>query len=127
MNLLVIAQKLQTLEFGSLGTNLFYEHMPVTVKRGLLVTAQTPITRDKYVARLRSGSFQVIARQLDDEDYQDPEVILNGVIDAIAGENVIIGDMRFLYLRARHDPLVFPKSDGNVVEASVNFDILFTV
>lgn len=126
MNLEAIANELEAEGFGTVGVNIFYEEMPSAVDRGLLVTAMTPITRNPYAPDWRQGAFQVISRQLDDDDYQDPAAILENVINAISGEGKVIGDMTFRQLRARHDPFVFPKSNGNIVEASVNFDIVFS-
>lgn len=127
MRLIGIANKLQAEGFGVVGQTIFCEMMPAAVKRGLLVTAQMPIGRNVYVGEMRTGSFQIISRQLDDHEYEDPTVILDSVIAAMSGQGIIIDDMNFRFIRPRTDPFVFPKSDGNIVEASVNFDILFTV
>jgi hypothetical protein len=122
-----IAGKLEADGLGQCGVDLFYDNMPVSVTRGLLITAQVPIKRNVYVASLRKGAFQVISRQLDDDDYVDPTLILENVILSLSGQGVTIGSMNFRYIRAESDPFVFPRSDGDIIEASVNFDFLFTV
>jgi hypothetical protein len=127
MDLEAIAIKLEVDGLGTRGVDLFYDNMPVAVTRGLLITAQMPIKRNLYVPSMRTGAFQVISRQLDDVDYVDPALILESAIASLSGQGVTIGSMNFRYIRAESDPFVFPRSDGDIIEASVNFDFLFTV
>lgn len=124
MNLQPIVDKLQTESLGTPGVDLFREQMPHQVVKGMLVTQQMPVERNPYAPGYRKGSFQVIVR---DAVYDDARTTANSVIDAITGDGITLGDMKFRFIRARHDPLLFPRSDGDLVEASVNFDFVYSL
>ena len=121
MNLEGIADALSDAGLGVKGQTLFVDHMPAQCEKGLLVTSQVPIAIDPYIKSLRRGSFQVIVR---DNSGADARAVADSVIDAMPGEGAVIADMKFLTLMPQSEPLLFPRSSGDLVEASVNF--LFT-
>ena len=83
-----------------------------------MVTSQRPIGISTDVRDLRRGSFQVIARSATHEGAA------NSVIDAMPTGGQI-GDMLFRVLHPEHEPLLYPRSDGNSIEASVNFKFVY--
>jgi hypothetical protein len=123
MNLESIVQFMREKGLGTPGQNLFAYGMPESVSQGLLVTSQMPIQRNKYVTQLRRGEFQVIARGSLHAELIDR---LNSVSDALNVQGVIIGDMNFRFIVPLNNPLVFPRADSRLLEASVNFEFAFT-
>lgn len=122
MSLQDIVDLLEDENFGEPGVNLFRESMPVEVESGLLVTAQMPADIDKY-AKHRTGSFQIIARgRYHDEVREIMEKVSSYLtIDGHTGAD----DRYYHFILPRHEPLIYPKSDANYVEASVNFDFAY--
>jgi hypothetical protein len=123
MNLESIVQYMQTQGLGSPGRDLFAYGMPDGVNRGLLVTSQMPILRNKYVSQLRRGEFQVIARG---SLHADLINTLNSVSNALTVQGVTIGTMNFRFIMPLNNPLVFPRAESRLLEASVNFEFAFT-
>lgn len=113
------------------GTNLFIHRMPSNVTKGLVVLPAlvgTEIPRD--LRGFMRGSFQIITR--------DPSPLVSAS-QALAAANAVELDAGWVMLPAtgstpearvhsllaRHLPIVFPRSDeGDVYEASVNFDFI---
>lgn len=86
-----------------------------------MVTSQRPIGISTDVRDLRRGSFQVIARSA---THEGARAAANSVIDAMPTGGQI-GDMLFRVLHPEHEPLLYPRSDGNSIEASVNFKFVY--
>ena len=124
MNLEELLIHMQGLGLGTPGQNLFRHQMPEQIQEGLLVTSQVPADIHPYVIQYRKGSIQVIARSPNGDAAITK---LNGVVDAISGEGLDLPSARVLRLYPRHEPLLYPKSEGALYEASVNFDIVFTL
>ena len=121
MNLNAIVDLLEAASLGDPGSTLFWGKMPLECQSGLLVTTQTPISIHSYVSELRRGTFQVIARH---KTFDGASTLADSVIDAMPSGGVI-GDMKFLTLRPSQEPLLYPRSDGDFVEASVNFNFSY--
>ncbi len=121
MDLMPIVQYLEHEGLGTIGKDLFRNHMPAQVDEGLLVTCQMPIVIDRYIGVCR-GSFQVIARS---PDWERPRLKMIEVTNVLNGQGMILGNMLFHYIKPRHEPMLFPKSESDLVEASVNFDFVF--
>ena len=123
MNLTDMAQYIGQKGFGVPGRNLFAYAMPESTSTGLLVTSQVPINRNMYVPELRQGEFQVIARG---SKHEDLITQLSSVSNALRLQGVTIGQMYFRYITPMNDPLVFPRAESRLLEASVNFKFAFT-
>lgn len=123
MNLSDMAQYMSTKGLGVPGQSLFAYAMPDSVNAGLLVTSQVPIQRHPYAQGLRRGEFQVIARGSDHQALIDQ---LQRVSDALTVQGVTIGQMNFRFIQPINDPLVFPRAESRLLEASVNFRFAFT-
>ena len=122
MNLAPIVELLEAENFGTIGKDLFRNFMPHDVREGLLVTIQMPVEIDRYLNYCK-GSFQVVARGT---DWESPRLVMVDVSKVLCGEGLSLGDMYFYFMRPRHEPLIFPKSEGDLIEASVNFDFIYS-
>lgn len=122
MNLLDVVAFMRQKGLGEPGRDLFAYAMPGTVENGLLVTSQVPVARHPYVKRLIRGEFQVIARGAEHESLI---ARLESVSDALTVQGVTMGKMNFRFIRAVNVPLVFPRAESRLLEASVNFEFAF--
>lgn len=113
---------LQALGLGEVGVNLFRHKMPAPVESGLLVVTLMPIEVHPDARQYYSGTVQIIARA---RTVDGATQKANSVIDAIGDEIIDLETVKIVHLRPRHLPLPFPSSEGDLVEASVNFDIKF--
>lgn len=123
MNLSSMVEFLQQKGLGVPGQNLFAYAMPDSIAQGLLLTAQMPIQRDMYVLELYRGEFQVIARG---STHDELIARLNSVSDTLTLQGDVIGTMHFRFIVPMHAPLVFPRAESRLLEASVNFKFAFT-
>jgi hypothetical protein len=123
MNLLDIVSYMQGKGHGTPGQTLFAYSMPESIDKGILVTSQVPIRRNRYVSDLRRGEFQVIARG---NQHEDLIATLNSVSDTLNVQGITMGEMYFRYILPITDPLVFPRAESRLLEASVNFEFAYT-
>lgn len=127
MNLLELAEFLeaQELDLRVTGTmkNLFLTHMPAQVTRGVLLRENAPGPMvDHEIPRYYRASFQVVVRH---DDYPKGRKMAEDISAALTMHEVTIGSMLFHYSRPRHLPFVFPASQGDLLEFSVNFDACY--
>jgi hypothetical protein len=122
MNTQPILDFLQSKGFGIGGKTLFRDNMPAKVSEGILVTNQTADRRNPYVPSYVLGVFEITARA---STYDEVRATMNSVSSAMTIDGVVMGDMKFKYIRPRNLPLVYPVSDADNVEASVLFDFRF--
>lgn len=116
-----IVDYLEVEEFGTKGTNLFLHFMPAEVEKGILVTQQTSNDINPYILE-RRGSFQIIAR---DRNYDDPDLLLKRISDVLRVQGLELETCYFYYINPRHEPLMYPRADSNLIEGSVNFDYAY--
>ncbi|MEG0062980.1 MAG: minor capsid protein [Pseudomonas sp.] len=103
---------------GVPGKNLFHSHMPAKVNAGTLVLTRVPIVVDPYTG-MRKGPFQVICRDLEIELAHNKA---SQLMKALVSEGVTVGGVRFLFIKANNEPLVFPRTEGAQFEAAVNYN-----
>lgn len=123
MNLVEIARFMQSKGLGQLGASLFAYAMPTAINEALLVTAQVPISRHPYAQKLFRGEFQVIARG---GEHEALIARLESASEALSIQGEQIGDMNFRFILPLNAPLVFPRAESRLLEASVNFEFAFT-
>lgn len=104
------------------GRNLFHSHMPSEINTGVLVLTRVPLEVDPYTG-MRKGPFQVICRDLDLEAAHNRAT---QIMKAMVSEGVTVGDVKFLFIKANNEPLVFPRTEGAQFEAAVNYNISAT-
>jgi hypothetical protein len=104
--------------------NLFLTFMPHSVRRGVLLRADqagTPI--DHELVGLYRTEFQLIVRH--DDPVKGDELAKAASRALTVVETTVGGSMYALYIRPRHLPIVYPVSDGGLLEFAVNFDTCF--
>lgn len=104
---------------GVVGTDLFHSHMPAQVKVGTLVLTRVPIDNDPYT-RMRKGTFQLICRAPGLEAAHDKA---SAIAKALRSEGAVALGVKFNFIFPINEPLVFPRTEGSLFEASVNFQI----
>lgn len=113
-----LVQRIAEAGLGIPGRTLFHSHMPAEVKVGTLVMARVPVTIDPYTG-MRKGPFQVICRDLEIDLAHDRASL---IIKAMVSEGVTVGGVKFLFIKASNEPLVFPRTEGAQFEAAVNYN-----
>lgn len=124
MNLQPVLEYVATQNLGVRGRDLFRYFMPSDIDEGILITSQMPHPLNPYLPGKYMGDFQVIVRGIDVDEVRSRAVSL---LKALTLRSVTMGEMRFFYIQPRHAPLVYPKSDGNYIEASVNFECQYFI
>lgn len=124
MNIYPMATHLQAEGLGTEGQDLFVHHMPARVERGILLMVQTPIMRHEDIDNYRKGEFQAIVRHT---DRQAGYSLASQVADTLKVQDLTLGNMLFKFIHPIHDPLVYPRSEGNGLEFSVNFKCAFLI
>jgi hypothetical protein len=131
MDLLSIATYLTTFDdqkyriTGS-NKNVFLYKMPYSVVPGVLFRDSYMGTAiDHYLPGFYKAEFQVIVRHTD-------HVLGRAMADEISGfltvkKSGIIGNMNVRQVLPRNMPLVFPASEGDLLEWSIHFDAAYSV
>lgn len=103
---------------------LFMYHMPETVKRGILVLHSLTGARfDNDINGYKKAKFQLIIREV---DFQSGYALAKQAMTALKVERVTQGLAYFHFINPLHDPVAFPKSAGDFIEFSVNFETIYT-
>lgn len=123
MKLQAVVDKIESEGLGVPGQTLFRDQMPSSVNDALLVASKTPFMTHPYVHEYRKGQIQLIARTSSEDNSRSK---LESVITALASNGrQIFGSAVFLRFWPAHEPLVYSRSSADLVEASVNFDVVF--
>lgn len=123
MNLLPLATELQAKKIGTMGKTVFINMLPIDVPLGVLLRNSLSGTEIDYeLPGYFRTDFQVIVRA---GSYQAGEALMEKVFNALTFSDRQLGDMHFNYMRPRTEPVVFPLSEGNLLEFSAYFDVSF--
>ena len=118
MNLQPIVKFLDDEGFGVMGEDLFRDFMPHEIDKGLMIFIMSPVPIDPYLGTSK-GSFQIVGRGNDQDELQER---MEGVQNAFGeGRGLVLGSMEFDFIIPQHEPLVFPRTEGDLIEASVSF------
>lgn len=123
MKLEPVLQKLVDDGLGVAGQDLFVHRMPDTVTVGALLLSKlsgTPI--DHELPGYRKTSFQVIVRHT---DYVQGEQLAEQISSALTIRNAQVGSLKVKYIQPMHEPVIFPISEGDHLEISVNYDAVY--
>ena len=125
MDLQAIVDRIEIEGLGVPGVNLFRMFMPASVEEGLVVLpSQLPVEIDMYTTVKRQGQFRVVARGI---DWDGPRNLLMEVSKVLHGEGLQFGEEYYFYMIPQHEPLLYPLSDGDLVEGSVSFNCCYVV
>jgi hypothetical protein len=123
MNLMPLANLLQTKNIGEQGTSLFVDFMPADCARGILLRNRITGTAIDYeLPGYFKGQFQVTTRS---NDYVDGQALMQQVVDSITMTATQVENQFFNYCRPHADPVAFPLSRGNFIEWTCFFDVNF--
>lgn len=125
MNLMPLANRLQDAGLGVKGTNLFIGMLPAAAERATLLRNPlqgTPI--DYELPGFYKTQFQLIVR-VPAGFYVDGETLIGQVIASLTLTEQQVEDHFFNYCRPRTEPVVYPLSNGNMLEFATMFDCCF--
>lgn len=125
MNLELIANKLQDDGVGVRGANIFINHMPVTVTKGVLLRPPyigTPI--DNELPNYRKTRFNASVRA---KTYQEANALATLVIDSLTVGYTVTPEIVINYIRPTTEPVSFPVSEGDSVEFLMIFEANYVI
>lgn len=123
MNLMPLADLLESAKHGVKGETIFLNMMPAQAENAILLRSPltgTPI--DYELPGYYRAEFQLIVRG---RDYAQAEALIKQSVTTLTLVDAPAGPFYFNYCRPRTEPVSFPLSDGNLVEFAVNFDASF--
>lgn len=124
----VIAEYAHGIGAGVIGQTLFAYNMPESVVLSILLRQPlNPVDINYELPGYRKTQFQVIAR-CHPKDIEQGHALITAFVEAITIEyESDIAGMHVKYMRPRHDPMVYPLSEGNHLEFAVNFDLVYVI
>lgn len=103
---------------------IFMYHMPEKTTRGIQILHNLNGAKlDQEIVGQRSGRFQIIVRET---NFQSGYALAKQVMDALKVDRVTQGLTYFHFITPLHDPVGYPKSAGDFIEFSVNFETIYT-
>jgi hypothetical protein len=111
---------IQAQGLGTQGVDLFYGYMPAEIDSGSVVLARVMIDIDPYTG-INKGTFQVVSRAMKSAQAYDRAAAIKKVLRLEGAE---LGGVKFKFILPKHEPLVFPRTDGGQYEASVNYQFV---
>lgn len=125
MNLLSVAEYLELAGIGRRGRDLFVGFMPARIDKGILLLEPitgTPINHE--LPGYRRAKFRVVIR---DADHHSGKDTAERVSMSLELNNVSLSGMYVKYMHPLHDPVVFPVSEADHLEYSVNFETVYVI
>lgn len=123
MNLEAIAEYLQGEGVGAVAKTIFCYKMPDKVESAILLRDRLQGDRIDHETGLMKGGFQLIARA---KTQSGAKSLAREAAVVLSMLNKRVEDMEIKYLLPRGEPVVFPVSDGQLVEALVVFDAAYS-
>lgn len=121
MNLLPLVEYLQAKKVGTMGKTLYINMLPIGVPTAVLLRNSLNGTKIDYeLPGYSRTQFQAIVRA---PGYPQGEALMEKLTAALTLTDKAIGSYHFNYCRPRTEPVVFPLSEGNLLEFSVYFDV----
>ncbi|MGZ8497414.1 MAG: phage tail terminator protein [Candidatus Binatia bacterium] len=106
------------------GVEIFTYHLPETVREGVLLLHNlNGAQRDPTIPHYKKAKFQAVVRS---DNFESGYALSSQIIatfEAVKGHTA--GNVLIHFIRPLHDPVAFPKSKGDLVEFSVNFETVF--
>ena len=100
----------------------FVRQFPGTIDEGILVLDDNldfDLDIDGYVR----GHYQVVVRSTEQQEALEKALLLTPTLKF---RNKTVGGIYFQLSNPLHYPMVYPRTDGDYFEASVNFDVAFS-
>lgn len=111
------------------GVNLFTGFMPEEVKKGVLILNRLRGSEDvQTMGNYRTSIMTVMNRgSKHDEVEEHAWVLKQRVVDIVKDGDNLIDGILFKQLYAMNDPEVYPRSEGNYIEAATRFFLAFVL
>jgi len=120
---MILESLVPVLRQAGIAEPIMINHMPHRVRIGvLLLNKLAGAEIDHEIDGLRRSSFQAIVRH---PEYAQGRQLAERVMDALQMARREIPGAEVKYIRARHEPVVYPISEGELLEFSVNFDAVY--
>lgn len=123
MNLEAIADRLQDEGVGVVGRTIFCYRMPDKVNTGILLRDRLQGDRTDHETGLLNGGLQLVARA---PNQIKAKQLAKDASAALSLRDFRLEDMEIKFLLPRGEPVVFPVSDGQLIEALVIFDAIYS-
>lgn len=124
MKLEIVAELIHNSGLATKGSSLFIGHMPEKAVSGvLLLDPQIGEKIDEELPQYRKTRFQVIVRNASRIEGETLASLLMEVL-TIYEQKLSSGDF-IKKMRPRHEPVTYPFSDGDYLETSVNYDVVY--
>ncbi len=130
MKLEMLAQVLVDADLGEIGQTIFVHHMPETLNQGVLLRTPlvgTPV--DHYLPGYYKGRVQAIVRAITQTAGDELAIAVIKALQTLGGTTLTDAEtdtsLKINYLRPDTLPIVFPRSEGNLKEWSINFDCCY--
>lgn len=123
MNLLPIANRLETEGLGTQGTSIFINFMPIECQKGLLL--RTPLTGteiDHELPGYYKGYIIVVARA---PEYVAALTLMQETMKALTIYEEQQDDIYLKYIRPHTLPISFPVSAGQFYEVQCRFELVY--
>lgn len=125
MNLEPFASHLESQGIGVVGDNIFYYEMPAVVETGILLReSQAGTLIDPELPGYRKTYFRAVVR---DGSYSAGLALSEQVLEALTIANVSLSNLSVKFVRPLNEPIVFPRSEGDAVEFSINFEAVYVI
>lgn len=124
MKLLSLVDYLEDQDKGRMGKDLFIYRMPSEIVEGVLLrdSAQGDEINHTIIG-YRTGKFQLVVRAQEIEKGLERA---KDLMNTLTLSDQQLSEDYFNQCLPKHEPLVFPASDGNNFEFSVNFDVRYS-
>ena len=123
MELMPIANFLESNNLGVQGADLFINTMPIECKQGALLRSPlngTPVNWE--IPGYVKTEFSVIVRS---HKYELGQALMKDITTMLTMMDLQLAGMYVKYIRPHHYPVTFRVSDGNFVETFVKFDAVY--
>jgi len=134
MLLEVLADDIANAGLAAPGETLFIHHMPADVNEGVLIRAPLDGVKVQYdLPGYYKTKIQVIVRARSTKAGDDLAKQISGLLTI--GQRTINAsalvdsefELHFNFMRPNSWPIIYPRSDGNALEWSINFDCCFVL
>lgn len=123
--LTTLAKYLEDQGVGTRGQDIFVHLMPEGVTLGvLLLMPLTGAIVDHELPGYRKHRFQAIVR-CRTQEIETGEALAWRVYNTLYVEGVRIGNLSVKHFYPIHEPVFYQRSEGNMVEWSINFDACY--
>ena len=129
MNLDAITARMVALGLGEPGKTIFQNSMPADCMAGIMLrTPLTGIPIDHELPNYYRGSLQMIVRS---HQHASGEALAKQLLEGFKLYNTELLDqdgrgVRIKFMLPQTLPIVYRRSDGNGIEWSINFDVVYT-